>query len=89
MGFVAPLVGGVLASKAIKKAVTPSSSSTNTTTTAATPAVAAATPEGKQDTGVDTTGESLKRKAKGKKGLMINASNTTGGGSTGGTGLNL
>lgn len=40
-----------------------------------------------QQTGVDTTGMTLKRKAKGKRSLMINPSNT--GGGTDGTGLNI
>lgn len=55
----------------------------------ATPAVNAPTPEANAETGVDTTGMELKRKAKGKKGLMIQPTNTSGGGSTGGTGLNI
>ena len=47
-------------------------------------------PTAKQDTAVDTNGDTLKRKAKGKKGLMINGgANSTGGGTYGGTGLNI
>lgn len=55
----------------------------------ATPAVAAPDTEVKQETGVDTTGQKLKRKARGKKGLTIQPNNVTGGGSVGGTGLNI
>lgn len=55
----------------------------------ATPAVAAPEAEVKQETGVDTTGQKLKRKARGKKGLTIQPNNVTGGGSVGGTGLNI
>ena len=47
-------------------------------------------PTSNQESAVDSSGESLKRKAKGKRGLMINsASNSTGGGTSGGTGLNI
>ena len=47
-------------------------------------------PTSNQESAVDSNGESLKRKAKGKRGLMINAaSNSTGGGTSGGTGLNI
>ena len=55
----------------------------------ATPAVAAPTVDNSPQTGVDTTGMELKRKAKGKRGLMIQPTKTTGGGSSGGTGLNI
>ena len=47
-------------------------------------------PTSNQESAVDSSGESLKRTAKGKRGLMINAaSNSTGGGTSGGTGLNI
>ena len=81
MGFIAPILGGAL----LKKAITPKAPTVQTQT-AAQPAVSAPTADNKQETGVDTTGQTLKRKAKGKKGLMIN---TSGGGSAGGTGLNI
>lgn len=77
MGFIAPILGGVL----LKKAITPKAPKPP-----AQPAVSAPTADNKQETGVDTTVQTLKRKAKGKKGLMIN---TTEGGSAGGTGLNI
>lgn len=41
------------------------------------------------ETGVDTTGKQLQRKAKGKKGLMISNNPTSSGGGVGGTGLNI
>lgn len=86
MGFIAPLLGAF----AVKKAIDTPKVETPTQQTAATPAAAVMAPDSKQETGVDSTGETLKRKARGKKGLMINAgSNTSGGGSTGGTGLNI
>jgi len=50
----------------------------------ATPAVTAPTGDLKQDTDIETQGQALKRKAKGKKGLMISSS-----GGAGGTGLNI
>lgn len=50
----------------------------------ATPAVSAPAVEMKQETGVETQGQSMKRKAKGKKGLMIDS-----GKGLGGTGLNV
>ena len=80
MGFIAPILGGAL----LKKAITPNAPTVQTP--AAQPAVSAPTADNKQETGVDTTGQTLKRKANGKKGLMIN---TSGGGSAGGTGLNI
>lgn len=80
MGFIAPILGAAL----LKKAITPKAPKVQTP--AAQPAVSAPTADNKQETGVDTTGQTLKRKAKGKKGLMIN---TSGGGSAGGTGLNI
>lgn len=86
MGFIAPIVGAIAGGKAIKKALTPNVPKVETS---AQPAAAAASPEIKQETGVDTTGETLKRRARGKKGLMINPTNTSGGGSAGGTGLNI
>ena len=79
MGFIAPILGGVL----LKKALTPKAP---TMRPEAQPAVSAPTADNKQETGVDTAGQTLKRKAKGKKGLMID---TSGGGSAGGTGLNI
>lgn len=84
MGFIAPILGGAL----LKKAITPKAPTVQTPEAqpAAQPAVSAPTADNKQETGVDTTGQTLKRKAKGKKGLMIN---TSGGGSAGGTGLNI
>lgn len=57
--------------------------------TPATPAVTAPEAEVKQEIGVDTTGQRIKRKARGKKGLTIQPNNVTGGGSVGGTGLNI
>ena len=58
--------------------------------TPAQPAPDVAAPTSNQESAVDSTGESLKRKSKGKRGLMINtASNSTGGGTSGGTGLNI
>lgn len=53
---------------------------------AAAPAVAAPAPEVNQATDVDSTGENLKRKSRGKQGLTI-AQNVSGG--AGGTGLNI
>ena len=82
MGFIAPILGGAL----LTKAITPKAPTVQTPKAAAQPAVSAPTADNKQETGVDTTGQTLKRKAKGKKGLMIN---TSGGGSAGGTGLNI
>ena len=59
--------------------------------TPAQPAADVSAPTSTQESAVDSTGDSLKRKAKGKKGLMITstASNSTGGGTSGGTGLNI
>lgn len=58
--------------------------------TPAQPAADVSAPTSNQESAVDSSGESLKRKAKGKRGLMINsASNSTGGGTSGGTGLNI
>lgn len=77
MGFVSKIFRGP--SVSVPKQETP-----------AQPAPDAPTPTSKQESAVDSTGESLKRKAKGKRGLMINtASNSTGGGTSGGTGLNI
>lgn len=54
------------------------------------PAADVSAPTSNQESAVDSSGESLKRKAKGKRGLMISsASNSTGGGTSGGTGLNI
>lgn len=86
MGFIAPLIGAFVAKKAFRAP----KAETTAVETAAAPAAAVSAPDSKQETGVDSTGETLKRKARGKKGLMINAvSNTSGGGSAGGTGLNI
>lgn len=95
MGFIAPLIGAaVVAHKTVsayKKAKAPTPAAPTPEAPAApAPAVAVSAPDSKQETGVDSTGERLKRKARGKKGLMINAvSNTSGGGLAGGTGLNI
>lgn len=61
------------------------------TTTAAAPAavaVSAPPPVVGKETEVDSTGESIKRKARGKNSLTI-ASTISGGGANGGTGLNI
>ena len=77
MGFVSKIFRGP--SVSVPKQETP-----------AQPAPDAPTPTSTQESAVDSTGESLKRKAKGKRGLMIaSASNSTGGGTSGGTGLNI
>lgn len=78
------LVGGLFGKKALK---TPKVETTTANTAIAQPAAAVDAPDAKTETGVDTTGETLKRKARGKKGLMINPTNTGGGSS--GTGLNI
>lgn len=85
MGGVLGWVGGLFAAKKAADAMKPNIKQE----TPATPAVAAPNPDVQQETGVDTTGEAIKRKAKGKRGLMIQPTNTTGGGSVGGTGLNI
>ena len=56
-------------------------------TTAAAP-VTAPSADVSQNTNVDTVGQALKRKARGKTGLTI-AANFSGGTSNGGTGLNI
>lgn len=86
MGGVLGWVGGLFAAK---KAVDAAKPNIPKAETPATPAVAAPNPDVQQEIGVDTTGNVIKRKAKGKKGLMIQPTNTTGGGSVGGTGLNI
>lgn len=83
-GVVAPVLGLFAAKKAVD-AATPKQEAAQAQTPGA--AAAPAADAKKQETGLDTTGASLKRKANGKKSLMI-ATNTTGGGSTG-TGLNI
>ena len=94
MGFVAKAVGGFLgkalfgwgASKVVKKVLTPEV--TVPKQEMPLPAQPAPPAPPQQETGVDTTGMQIKRKAKGKRGLMIQPTNTTGGGSVG-TGLNI
>lgn len=80
------LTGGLFAAKKAADAMKPDIPKAETP---ATPAVSAPNPDVRQETGVDAIGKAIKRKAKGKKGLMIQPTNTTGGGSVGGTGLNI
>lgn len=86
MGSVLGLVASVFAGK---KAIDSLKPKVENPDTPATPAVAAPDAEVKRETGVDTTGRKLKRKARGKKGLIIQPNNLTGGGTVGGTGLNI
>lgn len=86
MGGVLGLVAKVFAAK---KAVDSMKPDIPKQETPAAPAVAAPNVDNSPQTGVDTTGMELKRKAKGKRGLMIQPTNTTGGGSSSGTGLNI
>lgn len=81
MGFVSKIFSGP--SVTVQKQEAPA-------TATATAAAPVSDNTAKQDTAVDTNGDTLKRKAKGKKGLMINGgANSTGGGTSGGTGLNI
>ena len=97
MGFVSKAVGGFLgkalfgwgASKVVKKVLTPKITvPRQEIDIPAPPAPPAPVAIPQQETGVDKTGMQIKRKAKGKRGLMIQPTNTTGGGSVG-TGLNI
>lgn len=87
MGSVFSWVAGALFGKRMIDSMKPSVPKQDIP---ATPAVPAPTVTSNQETGVDTTGQQIKRKAKGKRGLMIQPTNT-GGSATGigGTGLNL
>mgnify|MGYP005838153939 CR=1 FL=1 len=65
----------------------PKISYSSTSTPAPAPAVQAPVETVNKDTEVDTNGITLKRKSKGKKGLMIEATNV--GSGANGTGLNI
>jgi len=76
------LLGGAVAKKALRTDIT----KPDTPETPAAPAAPAPTTD-TQQTGVETTSASLRRKARGKRGLTIQLGSSTG--SSGGTGLNI
>jgi hypothetical protein len=91
MGKVFKAIGKIISSpfKILKNIVDPPEAKVvqQTAEPTAQAAPTAAPTANQQETGVDTTGMTLKRKAKGKRALMISPANT--GSGTNGTGLNL